>query len=360
MRRVYYLGVFVPLALALDLADAPAPVVFFTSALGVVPAAALMSDATEQLAERSGPGVAGLLNVTFGNTPELIIAVFALADGLQEVVKASLVGSVIGNSLLVLGAAMLAGGWRRTRQTFGRTAAQTQTGMLVVTVAALALPAVFRLVHGGSLPAVSGRRTSFGHDLEQLSLGVALVLIATYVAGLVFSLRTHRDLFNPEHDADDAERPGWSVRRSVLTLVGAAAIIALASNTLVGSIEHASRDIGLTQFFIGVFVVAIVGNAAEHYVAVVAATKDKMDLAVNIAIGSSAQIGLFVAPVLVLLSFVLGPTPMALVFNGYELAALLLTALITVALTSDGESTWFEGVQLIAVYVLLGLVFYFA
>src|SRR5713226_2189442 len=164
MRRVYYLAVFVPLAIALDLADASAPVVFFASALGVVPAAALMSDATEQLAERSGPGVAGLVNVTLGNTPELIIAVFALADGLQEVVKASLVGSVIGNSLLVLGAAMLAGGWRRTRQTFSRTAAQTQSGMLLVTVAALAMPAVFRLVHGGGLPAVAARRTSFGHD----------------------------------------------------------------------------------------------------------------------------------------------------------------------------------------------------
>jgi Ca2+:H+ antiporter len=150
------------------------------------------------------------------------------------------------------------------------------------------------------------------------------------------------------------------VRRSILTLVGAAALVAVASNTLVGSIEQASHAVGLSQFFVGVFVVAIVGNASEHYVAVVAAAKDKMDLAVNIAIGSSAQIGLFVAPVLVLLSFVLGPAPMALVFNGYELAALLLTALITITLTSDGESTWFEGVQLLAVYVLLGLVFYFA
>jgi Ca2+:H+ antiporter len=358
MRRVYYLGVFVPVALALEAADISAPVVFFASALGVIPAAALMSDATEQLAERSGPGVAGLLNVTFGNTPELIIAVFALTDGLQEVVKASLVGSVIGNSLLVLGAAMLAGGWKRTRQTFSRTAAQTQSGMLLVTVAALVLPAVFRVVHGGGLPAVGVLRTSFGHDLEHLSLGVALILIATYLAGLFFSLRTHRDLFKPEQD--DLGPPAWSVRRSVLTLLGAAALVAVASNTLVGSIEQASRDIGLSQFFIGVFVVAIVGNAAEHWVAVVAATKDKMDLAVNIAIGSSAQIGLFVAPVLVLLSFVVGPAPMALVFNGYEIAALLLTALITVTLTSDGESTWFEGVQLIAVYVLLGLVFYLA
>ena len=358
MRPVYYLGVFVPLALALDLAGAPAPVLFFTSAIGVVPAAALMSDATEQLAERSGPGVAGLLNVTLGNTPELIIALFALADGLQEVVKASLVGSVIGNALLVLGAAMLAGGWRRERQTFSRTAAQTQTGMLVVSVSALVLPAVFRLVHSGGLPAVSAQRASFGSDLEQLSLGVAIVLIATYVAGLFFSLRTHRDLFNPEHG--ELGSAAWPLRRSAATLIGAAALVAVASNTLVGSIEQASHDVGLSQFFIGVFVVAIVGNASEHYVAVVAAAKDKMDLAVNIAIGSSAQIGLFLAPVLVLLSFAIGPAPMALVFNGYELAALLLTALITIALTSDGESTWFEGVQLLSVYLLLGLVFYFA
>jgi Ca2+:H+ antiporter len=258
----------------------------------------------------------------------------------------------------VLGAAMLAGGWKRTRQTFSRTAAQSQAGMLLVTVAALVLPAVDEAKHGGSLPSVGALRTSFGHQLEQLSVGVAVILIATYLAGLFFSLRTHRDLFRPEQE--DLGSSAWTVRRSVLTLFGAAGLVALASNTLVGSIEQASHDIGLSQFFIGVFVVAIVGNAAEHWVAVVAATKDKMDLAVNIAIGSSAQIGLFVAPVLVLLSFVVGPAPMALVFNGYEIAALLLTALITVTLTSDGESTWFEGVQLIAVYVLLGLVFYLA
>jgi Ca2+:H+ antiporter len=358
VRPLYYLGGFVPVALVLDLVDASAPLVFFTSAAGVVPAAALMSEATEQLAERSGPGIAGLLNVTFGNAPELIIAVFALKDGLQEVVKASLVGSVIGNSLLVLGAAMLVGGWKRSRQNFSHTTAQTQSGMLLVTVAALVLPAVFQLVHGGGLPRVDEHRHSFGHELEHLSLGVALILIATYLAGLFFSLRTHRDLFNPVYD--DAGRFRWSLRRSVLTLAVAAALVAVASDTLVGSIADASSDIGLSQFFVGVFVVAIVGNAAEHYVAVVAAAKDKMDLAVNIAIGSSAQIGLFVAPVVVLLSFVIGPTPLALVFNGYELAALILAAWLTATLTSDGESTWFEGVQLLAVYAVLGLVFFYA
>jgi Ca2+:H+ antiporter len=358
VRRLYYLGVFVPLALALHLAHASAPLVLFTSAVGVVPAAALMSEATEQLAERSGPGIAGLLNVTFGNAPELIIAVFALSDGLHELVKASLVGSVIGNSLLVLGAAMLAGGWRRTRQTFSRTTAQTQSGMLLLTVVAMVLPAVFQLVHGGRLPPVGEPRRSFGHDLEHLSLGIAVILIATYLAGLFFSLRTHRDLFNPDYGEDGRAR--WSMRRSILTLGTAAVLVAVASDTLVGSIAHASSDLGLSQFFIGVFIVAIVGNAAEHYVAVVAAFKDRMDLSVNIAIGSSAQIGLFVVPVIVLLSFVVGPGPMALVFNGYELAALIIAALLTATLASEGESTWFEGVQLLAAYAVLGLVFVFA
>ena len=170
--------------------------------------------------------------------------------------------------------------------------------MLLVTVAALLLPAEVLLIHGGERPSVDEQRRFFGHELEHLSLGVALVLIATYIAGLFFSLRTHRDLFNP--DRDDATRSRWSLRRSIVTLAGAALLVAVASDILINSIEQASRDIGLSQFFMGVFVVAIVGNAAEHYVAVVAAAKDKMDLAVNIAIGSSAQIGLFLAPVVVL------------------------------------------------------------
>jgi len=359
VRPVYSLSVFMPLAVGLKLGHASAPLVFFSSALAVVPAAALMSEATEQLSERSGPGVASLLNVTFGNAPELIIAFFALLDGLQEVVKASLVGSVIGNCLLVLGAAMVAGGRNRTRQRFERTAAQTNSGLLLVTVIALILPAVLVLAHGDNLPAVGVIHHSFGSQAEHLSLVVSIVMIAIYLAGLLFSLRTHRDLFNPSR-GQQLGPAAWSVRRSVVVLTAAAVLTGVMSELLVGSIERASSDIGLSQFFVGAFVVAIVGNAAEHYVAVVAAARDKMDLAVNIAIGSSAQIGLFVAPVLVILSFAFGPSPMALVLNGYELVALIAAALISTTLIADGESTWFEGVQLLGVYTLLGVLFYYA
>jgi Ca2+:H+ antiporter len=361
VRPVYYLSVFIPTAVALDLLGASSSLIFFASALGVVPTAALMSDATEQLAARSGPGIGGLLNVTFGNAPELIIAFFALLEGLQEVVKASLVGSIIGNSLLVLGASMLVGGWNRERQTFNRTAAHTQSAMLLLALTALILPGVFQLIHGGGLPQVSELKHVYSSDLEQLSFLVALVLIFTYIAGLWFSLKTHRDLFNPQHDKQgDSAAGAWSVRKAVILLAIAGAFVGLMSELLVGSIEEASHQVGLSQFFVGVFIVAIVGNAAEHYVAVVVARKNQMDLAVNIAIGSSAQIALFVAPVLVLLSFVFGPSPMALVFNGYEIAALISAVLIANFVSSEGESTWFEGVQLLAVYAVLGLVFFFA
>ena len=359
MRPVYRLGVFIPIALALDAAGASATAVFVASAVAVVPIAALMSDATDQLAARSGPGLGGLVNVTFGNAPELIIAAFALRDGLQEVVKASIVGSVVGNALLVLGAAMVAGGWGRTRQTFDRTLAQTQAGMLLLTVVALTLPAVIVLARHEALPGVSIRRASFAGDINDVSVVVALILIATYGAGLFFSLRTHRDVFNPVRDAEEANT-AWPVRRSVLTLAGAAIAVAVMSEVLVSSIIDASREIGLSPFFVGAFVVAIVGNASEHYVAVVAAARDKMSLAVTIAVGSSAQVGLFVAPVLVLASYVLGPAPMAMVFNPYEIVALLVAGVVTAALVSDGETTWFEGVQLLALYAVLGVVFFVA
>ncbi len=361
MRPVYSLGLFIPIAVALELIHASPVLVFSASAVGVIPTAALMGDATEAVAARTGPGIGGLMNVTFGNAPELIIAVFALIEGLHEVVKASIVGSIIGNVLLVLGAAMLVGGIRRDKQVFNRTAANAQSAMLLLALTALMLPALFQLIHGGGLPAVGEGRVDFGSDLEKLSIGVALVLLVSYAAGLLFSLRTHRRVFNPfAEEGDEATERGWSMRRAVLVLAVSAVLVGLMSEILVGSIQEASSDIGLSEFFVGVFVVAVVGNAAEHWVAVLVAAKDKMDLAVNIAVGSSAQIALFVAPLLVLLSFVVGPNPLALVFNGYELGALVFAVLIANLVTQEGESNWFEGVQLLAVYAVLGLVFYFA
>jgi Ca2+:H+ antiporter len=355
----YLLVPFIPLAILLEIAGAGATPVFVAAALGVIPTAAMMGRSTEELAARSGPGVGGFLNVTFGNAPELIIALFAMAEGLQEVVKASIVGSILGNILLVMGAAMLAGGLRRERQHFDRTAANVQSGMLLLAAVALVMPAIFELVAGAGLPRPTDRALDFPGDLEKLSVGVALVLLVTYAGGLVFSLKTHRDLFNPPHLAEDHVAEPWSVRRAVTMLAIAGVAVGVMSEILVGSITEASENLGLSPFFVGIIVVAIVGNAAEHWVAVYFALRDKMDLSVNIAIGSSAQIALFVAPVLVLLSFLVGPFPMALVFNGFEIGAIFLAILVANQVTQEGESTWFEGLQLLAVYVVLGLTFYF-
>jgi Ca2+:H+ antiporter len=231
--------------------------------------------------------------------------------------------------------------------------------MLFLAAAALVMPAIYELVEGRGLPGASAERLVYDVTVEHLSLAVACVLIATYVAGLFFSLRTHADIFNPPYEEDE-DTWGWSPRRSVAMLAVAGVAVGVMSEVLVGSIGEASESIGLSEFFIGVIVVAIVGNAAEHWVAVLVARKDKMDLAVNISIGSSAQIALFVAPVLVLASFVLGPGPMPLVFNGFELGAVLIAVLIANSVTAEGRSTWFEGLQLLAVYVVLGITFFVA
>src|SRR3954452_21066130 len=361
----YLLAPLIPAAVIVELADAPAAAVFFVSAVSLIPPAAMMGRATEELAERSGNVIGGLLNVTFGNAPELIIALFALQKGLHEVVKASLVGSILGNILLVMGAAMLVGGLSggRTRgvQKFGQTAASAQSTMLLLAVAALIMPGVFALVEGDGLPHPGDDLANYSGTLEHLSLAVACVLIVSYAAGLLFSLRTHSRLFNPHEDESSTEGRGdWSTRRSVIALAISGALVGVLSEILVGSIEETSHAIGLSEFFIGAIVVAIVGNAAEHWVAVLVAYKNKMSLAVNIAIGSSAQVALFVAPVLVLCSFFLGPQPMPLVFNGLELAALAVAAIIANQVTQEGESTWYEGMQLLLLYAVLALAFGFA
>ncbi|MEA2494964.1 MAG: Ca2+:H+ antiporter, partial [Thermoleophilaceae bacterium] len=328
MRPRYALALFIPAAVALDLANASETLVFFTAALALIPAAALMGRATEEAAGRAGPGIGGLLNVTFGNAPELIIALFALNKGLHEVTKASIVGSIVGNVLLVLGAAMFAGGLKAPRaegrdyreQRFTLGMAHAQSAMLILAVWALTLPMVFELVKRHPLPKVGKENYNFPAQAEHLSLAIAIVLIAVYCAGLLFSLRTHRQLFNPYHEEDGPDPEGWTMRRAVLVLAGSGVIVAILSEILVGSIEGAAHAAGLSDFFMGAIVVAIAGNAAEHWVAVAVAWKQQMDLAMNIAIGSAAQVALFVAPVLMICSFFVGPFPMPLVFNGYEVA----------------------------------------
>jgi Ca2+:H+ antiporter len=358
----YLLVPFIPLAILFDVVSATATAVFFVSALGVIPTAALMGKATEELATRSGPGIGGLLNVTFGNAPEIIIALFALGQGLQEVVKASLVGSILGNTLLVLGAAAFVGGIGRDRQTFNRTAASAQAAMLLLAVAALVMPAVYELTVGRGLPSPTSVHVDYDATVEHLSLVVAIILMLTYAGGLIFSLKTHRDLFNPPHEKQEGEGEGapWSVRRSVVMLAIAGVAVGVMSEILVGSISEAAKSIGLSEFFIGVIVIAIVGNAAEHWVAVYVAHKNQMDLAVNIAVGSAAQIALFAIPLLVLLSFVIGDFPMPFVFNGFELAGIILAVIIANHVTNEGETTWFEGLELLAVYLVLGATFFAA
>src|SRR5215213_4994609 len=252
MRPIYALGVFIPIAIGLELADAGPVAIFGAAALGVIPCAAVMGEATEAIAARTGPGIGGLLNVTFGNAPELIIAFFALMEGLQEVVKAS----IVGNVLLVMGAAMLVGGWSREKQTFSRTAANAQSAMLLLALAALISPALFQLIHGGGLPRVGADEVDFGSDLEHLSLGVAIVLLLSYAAGLWFSLKTHRSVFNPYGEEQEDESHRWEVPRAALYLALAAVAVGVMSEILVGSISEASEDIGLSEFFVGVFVVA--------------------------------------------------------------------------------------------------------
>jgi Ca2+:H+ antiporter len=355
----YLLVPLIPVAIVLEFMHADAVAVFAASALGVVPTAALMGRATEELAARSGPGLGAFLNVTFGNAPELIIALFALGAGLHEVVKASIAGSILGNILLVLGVSMLVGGAKRDRQRFELRAATAQSLMLLLATVAMIMPAIFQLVAGGGLPDPTARAVQFPHALQALSVGVAVVLLVSYAAGLLFSLKTHAHLFNPSHDEADHGGEPWSVRKSVIMLAIAGAAVGWMSEILVHSITEASATIGLSPFFVGVIVVAIVGNAAEHWVAVYFAARDRIGISVNIAVGSAAQIALFVAPVLVLASFVIGPFPMPLVFNGFEIGAIFLAVIIGNEVTQRGESTWYEGLQLLAIYAVLGLTFYF-
>jgi Ca2+:H+ antiporter len=344
--------VFVPIAAALEFAHANPIAIFAASALAIIPLAGWMGRATEHLAEKLGEGLGGLLNATFGNAAELIIALMALRKGLFDVVKASITGSIIGNILLVLGLSILLGGLKYPRQVFNRTAAMLGSTMLALSAIALLMPAVFHIIIGGRNAA----------DEQDLSLEIAIVLIITYVLSLIFTLRTHSHLYTGGIDQKEEQEAigthGWSRARSIVTLLLATALVAVMSEFLVGAVGAASESLGLTEIFVGVILVAIIGNAAEHSTAVLVALKNKMDLSLNIAIGSSMQIALFVAPALVFASYLFGQ-PMNLLFTPLEVVTIIASVAIVALIAQDGESNWMEGVLLLAVYAILGLTFFF-
>ena len=344
--------VAIPVALVLHFTGGSPFLIFLFAAIGIIPLAGILGDATEALSEHAGPTIGGILNATMGNATELIIGFFALRAGHIEVVKASLTGSIIGNLLLVLGLAIIAGGWKRERQTFSRVAAGANTTMLFLAVAALVMPAVFDLAVYGSLKHENSR-------IEQLSLWTSGVLIAVYAISFLFVLKTHKALFTPQEEAPrERAQHGMSTKRAVGSMALATVLIAWLSEMLVGEIDAVTQTLGWTELFVGVIVVSIVGNAAEHSTAILMARRDKMDLAFTIAVGSSTQIALFVAPVLVFLSLVVG-RPMSLVFNAFEVVAVALSVFVVEIISSDGETNWFEGAQLLALYVMLGVAFYF-
>ena len=325
------------------------PWIFLTSALSLIPLAGVIGLGTEQLAVRAGPAVGGLLNATFGNAAELIIAIVALGRGHVALVKASITGSIVGNLLLVLGLAFLVGGLGRPTQKFNRTAATNAAALLFLAVVALVVPAVFDLTLYGTLNARPPA-------IFKLSLFSAVVLIGAYCGSLIYAFSARRDLFRSAQEEE--EPPLFTMTAAVALLCGATILTTIQAELLVGALQPALARFGVTELFVGVIVIAVVGNAAEHYSALVAARRDQMTLAVEIAVGSSAQIALLVAPILVLYSFAIGQ-PITLVFNPFEIAAITLSVLATVIVVVDGESNWVEGLQLVSIYAILALAFYF-
>lgn len=360
-RMLLVLLVFIPLAALAEWLHWGAVQVFVFAAIAIIPLAGLMGSATESLAHRFGAGVGGLLNATFGNAAELIIALVALQQGLFDVVKASLTGSIIGNILLVLGLSIVLGGLGRERQSFDRAAAAAGSTLLALAAIGLVVPAMF---HFAGASAVREARVTAERELaaeRTLSLEIAIVLFAAYLLSLVFSLRTHRHLYaGQEHaGAHEPVGPVPSPGRAAITLAIATAAVAWMSELLVGAVDEAAHAIGVSQVFIGVIVVAVIGNAAEHSTAVLVAMKNKMDLAMNIAIGSSIQIALFVAPVLVFVSYLVPSGPMDLRFTPFEVLAVGIAVGVVNLVAQDGESNWLEGALLLAVYLVLGIAFFF-
>ena len=337
--------IVLPLALFAELGQWGDVWVFILSAVGVIPMAGYIGSATESLASFTGPRIGGLLNATLGNAAELIITLMAVRAGLLDLVKASITGSILGNLLLVLGFAMVAGGLRHGVQTFDRRQSSNNSILLTLTIVALIIPSLFS--------------HSIGPDndpkVEALSLGVALVMIVLYALGLIFSLKSAKSAIT--HHPGEHEKPKWTKGQSLGVLALSTAMIVWLSELLVGATESVVVNLGLSEFFLGIILIPIVGNVAEHFVAVQVALRNQMELSVEIAVSSSLQVALFVAPLLVFVSLLMG-NPLTLIFNQFELLALIAAVVITALVSSDGESNWLEGATLLAVYAILGIAFF--
>lgn len=346
MKVLKYLLVFIPLTLVAEFLHLSQTWIFIFSALAIIPLAGIMGRSTESISYFAGSRVGGFLNATFGNATELIIGFFAMKAGLFDVVKASIAGSVIGNVLLVLGLSMLVGGIKYKKQYFCKEVINVTASMLLFAVIGLTIPAIFTHTVSSDLMTA---------QYEGLSVIVAVIMFAIYIMSLVFSFYTHKDIYATDSE-EEAGIPDWSLKKSVVILVFCTVFIGIMSELFVGAVEPMTQSLGLSELFVGIILVPIIGNAAEHSTAILMAMKNKMNVAVEIALGSSLQIILFVTPVLIFLSLLF--SPMSIVFNPFELVALIFSVMIANRVASDGESNWLEGVQLIAAYVIFAASFF--
>ncbi len=350
-----FLLVFIPIAFYLEFTHAPETWIFAVAALAILPLAGLMGKATEELAARIGPTIGGLLNATFGNATELIIAFIALQAGKTDVVKASITGSIIGNLLLVLGLALFLGGLKYPIQKFNKQTAQAIGSLLIISVIAFLIPALFDLTE----KSFAIKPSQLKIDDANLALAVSIVLIGLYIANIIFTLITHKDILSVSDEEHEAQTATWPMGIAIGVLLTSTILVGFMSEYLVASIEGFTRSFGLSEFFVGLIIIPIVGNAAEHAAAVTFALKNKMDLAITIALGSTVQVALLVAPLLVILSFIIRK-PMNLVLNNpLELATLVGAVFIGNSVAQDGETNWLEGLMLLGVYAIIAVAFYF-
>jgi Ca2+:H+ antiporter len=349
MRWQWPMLAFVPISVLLAIFHAPPVWIFLCSCLAIVPLAGLMGHATEELAKYRGQAIGGLMNATFGNATELIIAIVAVMNGEVDVVRASLIGSIVGNLLLVLGLSALLGGLKFKEQQFSKDAAGTHSSMMTIAVISLLVPAIFVRsvphIHEGDV------------RVESLSLWVGAVLIALYIFGLVFALRTHQSAFVPREE-EAHEPPTMKQSQAILMLLASTIVIAVESELLVHSIGPVVQVLHMSKLFLGIILIPIIGNAAEHSTAVTTAIKNKMDISLNIAVSSATQIAMFVAPIIIFVSAVT-TSHVTILFSNVELITVVVAVVITGQVTRDGKTNWLEGAQLLAAYIIIALAFFY-